>query len=369
MLRRSLLITLFVLGSAAVAASAAGQLDVVTSGQDGEHTFCIPPVIQAKNGDLLAFCEGRKTGDGDSGDSGPAQKRSTDGGRAWGPPQPVWNDSDNTGGNPCPVPDEATRTLWLVLTPKIGADDEEWIAARTAQGARTVWVASSKEHGATWTKPVDITAMTKLSEWTWKPTGPGNALQINEGAHAGRRVISCDHNSDDLREKKHRSGSHAIYSADHGQTWNPGAPTRPKVNACPVVERCDGCGTLLMGLRSNHRRNRCAHALSNDGGVTWTTPADGEDRIALFCPASFIRHEQGRLVFSNAAAKRRTQVTVRTSAAVTRTWRQVAWLHTGPSASSRLDAFDAKTVGCLYENGAQHASERIRFARVDVRTS
>jgi sialidase-1 len=72
------------------------------------------------------------------------------------------------------------------------------------------------------------------------------------------------------------------------------------------------------------------------------------------------------LVFSNPAAKTRTQLTVRISADGAATWRDVALLHAGPSAYSSLVSIDAKTVGCFYENGAKRPYERITFARVEV---
>jgi sialidase-1 len=342
------------------------KIDVFVSGEGGYHTYRIPAVIKAADGSLLAFAEGRKSGGGDSGDIDLLQKRSTDGGRTWGAVQLVWDDGANTCGNPCPVLDETTGTLWMLLTHNLGTDHEKQIVARASKGTRTVWVTSSKDHGATWAKPVEITAASKLPEWTWYATGPGNGIQIKQGPHAGRLVIPCDHNYDDLVENKHLSGSHAIYSDDHGQTWKLGAPIRPKVNECQVVELFDGRGTLLMNMRSNHGRNVRAHALSNDGGVTWTPPADAPGLVEPVCQASIIRHEPGLLVFSNPAAKTRTQLTVRTSADGAQTWRDVALLHAGPSAYSSLVSIDAKTVGCFYENGAKRPYDRITFARVEV---
>ena len=200
---RLLPILLAVLFSALSAAPAVEQFDVFTSGQDGYHTYRIPAVIRARNGTLLAFCEGRKSGGGDSGDIDLLLKRSTDGGRTWSGAQVVWDDETNTCGNPCPVLDESTGTLWLLLTHNIGTDRERDIAARTAKGTRTVWVANSKDHGASWTKPVEITSATKDPSWTWYATGPGVGIQIKNGPHAGRLVIPCDHNYDDPVEKKH----------------------------------------------------------------------------------------------------------------------------------------------------------------------
>ncbi len=366
--RRLLAASAVFLTAFAAAAPAVEKSDVFVSGADGYHTYRIPAVIKAADGRLLAFAEGRKSGGGDSGNIDLLLKHSTDGGKTWGPAQVVWDDADNTCGNPCPVLDETTGTLWLLLTHNLGTDRERDIPARTAKGTRTVWVAHSKDHGATWTKPVEITAATKLPEWTWYATGPGVGIQIKHGPHAGRLVIPCDHNYDDPVDKKHLSGSHAIYSDDHGATWKLGAPIRPKVNECQVAELFDGKGTLLMNMRSNHGRNVRAHALSNDGGVTWSALADAPALVEPVCQASLLRHElgggRGVLLFSNPAAKTRIQMTVRSSADQGATWTEVAPLHAGPSAYSSLVSLAPDLIGCLYENGEKRPYERITFARV-----
>ena len=332
-----------------VACFALEQVDVFVSGQDGYHTYRIPAALRAANGDVLAFCEGRKTAGGDSGNIDLLMKRSRDGGRTWGPAQVVWDDEDNTCGNPCPVLDESTGTLWLLLTHNLGTDRERDIAARTAKGSRTVWVSSSKDHGSTWTKPVEITSTTKDPSWTWYATGPGVGIQVKSGPHAGRLVIPCDHNYDDETEKKHLSGSHVIYSDDHGQSWKLGGTIRPKVNECQVVELADGRGTLRMNMRSNQGRNVRAQATSTDGGITWSAPSDAPPLIEPVCQASILRHESGVLLFSNPAAKTRINLTVRLSPDDGKTWQELATLHPGPSAYSclvSLSATDSRSRSC-----------------------
>lgn len=344
------------------------QVDVFVSGQDSYHTYRIPAVLTAKNGALLAFCEGRKTGGGDSGDIDIVLKRSTDGGRTWGAQQVVWNDEANTCGNPCPVLDETTGTIFLLLTHNLGTDHEKQIAARTSKGTRTVWVCSSKDNGATWTKPSEITSTTKDASWTWYATGPGIGIQIKSGPHAGRLVIPCDHNYDDAADAtKHISGSHAIYSDDHGKTWQLGGTIRPRVNECQVAELFDGKGTLVMNMRSNTGRNLRAQSTSTDGGATWSAPEDAPALIEPVCQGSILRDDAAKLLlFSNPAAKMRVNLTVRASADDMKTWREVAVLHAGPAAYSSLVALNAQEAGCLYERGEKKPYEKITFARFPV---
>jgi sialidase-1 len=368
------LLLLSALAIAVRAAPAVVQTDVFVSGQDGYHTYRIPAAIRAANGTLLAFAEGRKSGGGDAGDIDLLLKRSTDNGRTWSATQLVWDDATNTCGNPCPVVDASTGTIWLLLTHNLGTDRERDIDAGKSAGTRTVWVAHSKDHGATWTKPVEITSTTKDPAWRWYATGPGIGIQIKHGPHAGRLVVPCDHSYVEGGEGSPLGrGSHAIFSDDHGFTWHKSGVIRPKMNECQVVELFDDRGTLLMNMRSYFGRSRRAHSISTDGGRAWTAPEDASDLVEPVCQASIVRHEGGRgdargvLLFSNPAdAKQRVNLTVRASGDNGKTWRDVVVLHPGPSAYSSLVSLSPTEAGCLYERGEQRAYEKIAFARFPV---
>src|SRR5438445_98918 len=79
-----------------------------------------------------------------------AMKRRTDGGKTWGKLKVVWDDDDNTCGNPCPVVDAKTGTVWMLMTHNLGGDTEAKINNGTAKGSRTVWVTKSDDDGDTW---------------------------------------------------------------------------------------------------------------------------------------------------------------------------------------------------------------------------
>jgi sialidase-1 len=331
--------------------------DVFVSGQDGYHTFRIPSLVVAPKGAVLAFCEGRKKGRGDSGDIDLVLRRSIDGGATWGPLQVVWDDGAHTCGNPCPVVDRDTGTVWLLMTHNLGEDPESKIIDGTSKGTRTVWVSKSADEGATWSAPVEITKETKKPDWTWYATGPGVGIQTKNG----RLVVPCDH----VEAGTKRGGSHLIWSADHGATWTLGGAVVGGVNECQVVERSDG--SLMLNMRNWHTPSRArAVATSADGGATWSAVSHDAALVEPVCQASILRSswEPSRILFSNPAdPKRRVRMTVRSSADEGATWTTLRELGEGPAAYSCLALLPDRKVGCLYETGVKSPYDKIVLAR------
>jgi len=338
--------------------------DVFVSGQEGYHTFRIPSVIVTKEGTVLAFCEGRKTGGGDHGDLDLVLKRSHDSGKTWGSLELVYEEGGEakvTIGNPCPVVDQATGTIWL---PFCRNNDD-------------VLMTHSTDDGQTWSKPTDITADVKPTSWGWYATGPGVGIQLTQGAHQGRMVIPCDH-----REKAGGHDamySHVFYSDDSGRTWNLGGTLDKHTDECQVIELADG--RLMLNMRNYWGRagkvaekgGMRAVSYSSDGGSTWSALEFHKALIEPICQASYLRYtspaDEGEnyVLFSNpASTSKRHQLTVRLSEDEGRTWPTAAVLHEGPAAYSCLTVLPDKTIGCLYEGGKKSAYETIIFARFSL---
>ncbi len=186
------------------------QTDVFRSGEGGYHSYRIPSVIVTKQGTLLAFCEGRKESRSDSGNIDLLMRRSHDGGKTWSATQVVWDDDANTCGNPCPVVDQQTGVIWMLLTWNSGKVHEREIQPGFGQDSRRVFVTHSQDDGKTWEEPLEITSDTKQKTWSWYATGPGAGIQIVGGQNRGRLVIPCDHKipSDDGSHYD----SHVVYS-------------------------------------------------------------------------------------------------------------------------------------------------------------
>lgn len=361
--------TLVALSLVTLAAAAAETQTLWTSGEGGYHTYRIPALAVSKQGTLLAFCEGRKNGRGDAGNIDLLLKRSVDGGKSWSGQQVVWNDDSNTCGNPCPVVDQATGTIWLLMTWNLGEDREPLIIDGRSKDTRRVFVTSSQDDGRTWTEPRDITAAVKQTNWTWYATGPGAGIQIEHGPSAGRLVIPCDH----IEAQTRRYYSHVVYSDDHGLTWRLGGSTpRDGANECQVVELLGG--RLLLNMRNYDRANRHRQvALSPDGGNTWTDQRPDPQLPEPICQASIRRYSwpgpnsRSTLLFSNPASETaRTNLTLRLSYDEGKTWPEQNVLHPGPGAYSDLAVTAGGKVVCLYECGEKDPYERIVLAIPDL---
>jgi sialidase-1 len=338
------------------------QTPVFISGEDGYDTYRIPAVTVTQAGTLLAFCEGRRDGRGDSGDIDLLVKRSSDGGATWSPQSVVWDDGGNTCGNPSPVVDRATGTIWLLMTWNRGDDREPAIIEQTSNDTRRVFVTHSKDDGVSWAEPTEITEDVKKPNWTWYATGPGAGIQLSERhADAGRMIVPCDH----IEAETKRYYSHVIYSDDGGQTWQLGGRTPDhQVNECQVVELSDN--RLLLNMRNYDRSKHLRqYAFSNDGGESWSGQAFDPALPEPICQASIRMYQTGLplALFSNPAdPDSRVNMTVRLSEDDGETWPRALVLHEGPSAYSDLAVLPNGDVGCLYERGDEHPYETITFA-------
>jgi sialidase-1 len=345
------------LGLAQKSAAEVTKVTVFKAGEDGYHTYRIPSIVPAKNGDLLAFAEGRKTGPGDHGDIDLVLKRSSDGGKTWSVMQLVQDDTDDpTGrvwiGNPTPVVDlldpKHPGRIWLVFT----------------RSNEKVFVISSDDDGRTWSDRRDITATAGRPDWNWYAAGPVHAIQLTRGKYAGRLVAPCDHRIGD--DKTGNWGSHLIYSEDHGATWKLGAadtratadPLHP--NECVAVELVDG--RVMVNARDQMGSDPATRAVaySSDGGESFDAPFIAEPQIVSpVVQNSLMRYsatDQGAkedlLIYSGPGQpKNRRDLTILTSRDEGQTWGQRTVLHEGPTAYSDLIKLDAGRVGVLFEGG------------------
>ncbi|MFC7814470.1 exo-alpha-sialidase [Streptomyces sp. NPDC057367] len=341
----------------------------------GYACFRIPAMVRTTEGTLLAFAEGRVLDCGDAGDIDIVVKRSTDGGRTWGPLQVVNEGGGDTHGNPAPVVDRATGRVLLLETYNAGRTDGGNCAVPCA---RTPHLQYSDDDGRTWSAPRDLSDQILPPGWnSWYATGPVHGVQLTGGSHAGRLVIGVNAETwDDGRV----TANHAalVVSDDGGEHWKAGATDtwpvaadgtfRQKPSELTLAERADG-SLLVSGREENgtdlgHR----TQAVSRDGGDSFAAPFRAlPDLYTPQVQGAVLRLGDRLLLSAPADPDRRRTMTVRSSYDGGATWDSVDrgtvvtrdW--SGYSDMAAVD--DDGTVGLLYEAGPVDARDEIRFAR------
>ena len=358
------------------------HVEVFARGKGAYHTYRIPAVVVTKAKTVLAFCEGRKSGGGDAGNIDILLRRSSDAGKTWSDPIVVWDDGKNTCGNPAPVVDQTTGTIWLLLTWNLGSDHERQIMSGRSKDVRHVFVTHSDDDGKTWAKPRKISKTTRKAHWRWYATGPCNAIQLTRGPHKGRLLVPANH-SDHRDPEKHPYRSHVIYSDDHGKTWLLGGVHEQRTNESTLVELADGA--VLQAMRSYHGKGLRALATSKDGGATWSELRLHEQLVTPVCQASLLRyswterpggaanakkrgteHERrrgrSRILFSSPHGKSRSKLSVWLSYDEGKTWPIRKLIHPGSSAYSDLVKLPNGKIGALYEKDGYRSIELASFS-------
>jgi len=337
------------------------------AGENGYACYRIPAAVRSQKGTLLAFAEARKGGCSDTGDIDLVLRRSVDRGKTWEPMQVVWDSGENVSGNPAPVVDVKTGTIWLLSTWNLGTDHESQIIEGKSKDTRRIFVLKSDDDGLTWSDPHEITSSVKEPDWTWYATGPVHGIQLKSRPYAGRLVIPCDH----IESGTKKYYSHVIYSDDHGSTWKLGGSTpADQVNECTVAELADG--RLMLNMRNYDRRQKTRKvSISEDGGMTWSALRSDPGLPEPICQASLlaVNRLMGKqlLCFLNPAdSANRRNLQLRVSTDQGNTWRVAATIQPGPAAYSDLVQTGQRRLGCLYEAGEKSAYEGIYWMMVTL---
>ncbi|RPE08121.1 sialidase [Chitinophaga lutea] len=356
--------------------------------QDSVHTYRIPGLATAKNGTLLAIYDVRReTGRDLQGNIDIGLSRSFDKGKTWQPMQIVL-DMGEWGGLPEKfngvsdanvLVDKNTGTIYIAGLWMHGVIDStgKWLEGLTADS--THWnhqwktkgsqpgfgekqtsqflIVKSTDHGATWSKPVNLTRMCKQEDWwLWAPA-PGQGLTLKDGT-----IVFPVQG----RDGKGRGFSTITWSKDGGSTWKTGKRAAPEsTTENMAVELTDG--SIMLNMRSgiNSRdtgsTNGRVIAVTKDLGETWS--AHPTSRNALpepACMASIIRHDYIRngqkksvLLFSNPDSKTaRKNQTVKVSYDDGKTWvdsKKILLDEEKGRGYSCLTSIDRETIGILYE--------------------
>ncbi|MEE1762362.1 MULTISPECIES: sialidase family protein [unclassified Streptomyces] len=345
----------------------------------GYACFRIPAVVRTTAGTLLAFAEGRVLNCGDAADIDLVVKRSTDGGRTWGPLRVVNEGRGDTHGNPAPVVDHRTGRILLAETYNTGRLDS---AGCDVPCDRTPHLQYSDDDGLTWSEPRGLSEQIRPAGWnSWYATGPVHGVQLTRGRHAGRLVFGV--NAESWADGRVTANHAALVTSDDGgENWRLGATDtwpiaadgtfRQKPSEVTLAERADGSllvsGREQDGMDLGHR----SQTVSRDGGTTFAAPFRAlPDLYTPQVQGSLLRLGDRMLLAGPADPDRRRTMAIRSSYDGGRTWESVDrgtvvttdW--SGYSDLVRIDGGRAgnDVVGLLYEGGAVDARDEIRFAR------
>lgn len=355
-----------------------------SAGEGGYATYRIPAAITTRAGTLLAFAEGRHDGAGDTGDIDVVLRRSSDGGCTWGPLRVVAAGGGDTRGNPAPVVDPRTGRIVLVTSYNSGGATEARIMRGEVapQQARRVFVQTSRDDGVHFSSPRDITSEVKPRDWRWYATGPGHAIALRHGPHAGRLVVPANHSAappkgstDTGREAKYY-GAHAIYSDNGGRTWHLGFVDdsydgHDNANESGVAELTDGRLYFSARDQGGTSRGNRLDTYSSDGGAIvdrpYTVQPTLNDVPEVQGSVLQLRGRGAPLLFSGPSVP-----TARRAMAIWRstdggaTFTRAVTLSSWRAAYSDLVQVGGGRVGVLYETGATGAYASIVFRRVLV---
>lgn len=336
------------------------HVDVFVSGKDGYVGYRIPAIETAPDGSLLAFAEARKYNFSDPGGKGQdidlVLKRSTDGGATWSVMK-IIEDSGKfwSSANPATVVDRQTGRIWVFyLRCKPGRNTD---AARPGTDDAANLARTSDDNGVTWSEPIDQTKVARDMadpQWRISVPGPGGAIQDRKG----RLIVPM--------WKVAPWGGFAIFSEDHGRTWQRGAivPGKQGGDEDQLVELSDG--RILLDIRQHGGPHRWM-ATSSDGGRTWSAPRPGVPVTPVCCAIErYTRKSAGddcdRIVWTGPAGPGRSKLVVRTSVDEGLTFPYERVISEGPAAYSDLTVLKDKSVGVLWERGNYRF---ITFTRLD----
>lgn len=345
---------------------------IYESGKEGYKSFRIPAIIKNKQGDLLAFAEGRVNGSNDFGNIKIVLKKSADGGKTWSAIKVVAHNESLTAGNPAPVLDATDpRYPQGRIFVFFNTSDAHEMEMREGAGVRRVMYVTSTDGGDSWSAPVDITNQVHLmnkpklnpewnhaEDWRTYANTPGHAIQFKGGKYNDRIYVAANHSAGEPRPQLRDYQAHGFYTDDHGDSF--------KVSESVPYDGSNestACQIGKKGLMINSRNQTGTYrivSVSNDGGATWAKTYVDAQLPDPICEGSILNIGKKRgkdvLAFCNAGnTHSRDSLTLRLSYDLGKTWKVNKLVSPTPpeakesSAYSDLVMIDPKTIGVMYE--------------------
>lgn len=319
---------------------------VFYNGLAGVVNYRIPAVVQTRTSALVAFAEARHGGDDTS--YLIAVRTSYDDGATWSPvvfaagsvnssaarKSCAANRTSCRAGNPTATYDQARGVVVLVYRMRGFGEG----SAAVGNG-----MVISTDDGLTWSDPRDISRDFGVASAS--SPGPGTALSLEVGPHAGRLLVASWHGI--------YGRDYVSLSDDHGASWRTINTSFPRMSEAALTQLPNGSVLLNMRHRESPKLGR-AVAVSLDDGETFGPIQYDPVLVSPVCQASIVSFD-GVVYFSNPASREgRTHLTIRKSTDNCATWSAALLVETNRSAGysclvkGALHA-DPSSGGILYE--------------------
>jgi len=344
--------------------------DIFAAGAAGYATYRIPGMVATQKGTLLAYCEARKSLQGDWGTIDIMMRRSTDGGHTWEGQRKIVNIKGEVAQNPVALKQNLAKEGEITVNNPVAITDNQTGAVHflyCVEYARCYYMRSDDD-GRTFTEPVDITGTFDKfrDEYDWKvlATGPGHGIQLKNG-----RLLVPVWLSTGTGGHAHRpSCVSVIYSDDNGRTWQRGqivvAHPRP-VNPSETVAVQLADGRVMFNIRHESEPHWRGVSTSPDGATAWNRMIYDRQLPEPICMGSIIRlaekpaHDRNRILFANPHnpdGRERKNVTVKLSYDEGKTWPIAKSIEPGISGYSDLAVGPDGSIYCFYERGSVDTS-------------
>lgn len=318
--------------------------------QPGIACYRIPALVTTGNGTLIAAIDERVPSCQDlkwNRDINIVIRRSEDNGKTWSALKTVVDyPPGQSASDPSMIFDRISGELFLFFN-FMDLDREKDLYYHR--------YVKSRDHGKTWSEPVDITAQISKEAWKkdFKFVSSGRGMQTRSGKLVHTLVNL-------------QAGLHLFASDNHGRNWylidQPIVPG----DESKVIELSDG--TWMVNSRINKGGNRVVHR-SEDEGNSWIS--ESVNSLAdPGCNASIINYPSNsgdtngkRLLFSNASHRsKRENMTVKISYDEGKTWSKGKTIYAGPSAYSSMTVLSNGDIGLLFEKDGSRENVFVSFS-------
>lgn len=338
---------------------------VVEQGDLGYDIFRIPVQVRAPNGDLLLFCEARKSSS-DTGDIDIRLFRSEDGRDTWNDEGALIDNGSDTAADIAAVVD--TGRIHLLYQERPGNRGFGDYREGDASDARGYHIYSD-DNGETWSDPKEITdQVLPASDEQLPMFGPNNGIVLDSG-----RLLVPMYYADQSANKWTPA---VIYSDDNGQTWKRSEDAIPgeDVNETAVVQASNDDIYAIARDNSGDSNDQKRFFRSTDGGETWAETGDVNAFVPeVSCQQSMVMRGE-RLFLATPQNKSRNDGRLKTGIYDPSQPDNVSWnsddlqITPGGFAYSAMVIQDS-TTHLVYEESTSNGYESLKHVQIRVSAS